>query len=366
MKWRLLGCLLLLTSCQPKEQQKLVTVNIASEPSTLDPRKTRSLSERTLACMLFEGIMRTDAKGALMTALGEEIEVLDHGTCYLIHLKKALWSNGEPITANDFVRTWKESLDPVFPSSNAYQLFCIKHAKDIKLGKCSVDELGVIARDEQTLEIHLEHPVPYFLELLALPIFFPVQDKVYSGPFSLQSRQDSEEIVLVKNEHYWNKDAVHLAGLSFIMVSEETELKLFERGELDLAGSPLSVIPLGKIPELNERGLLRTAPMLSTFFYRINTEIAPYQHIAIRKALAYAIDRQALIDHVLQGKQTAALRFMPTTSMAFFQDGDVVQAKKLLEQGLQELHCTELPPITLLYLLDEKSHLIAQVIQQQW
>jgi oligopeptide transport system substrate-binding protein len=369
----------LLFSCQKQgdnlePKKKGISINILSDPTTLDPRKTRALNERILTNMLFEGLTRLDKEGKTSLALAEEVEISSDGKSYSFRLKEAYWSHGERIQPQDFIYAWQTALSPSFPSSNAYQLFCIKNAEEIKLGKKEAQDLGVYALDEKTLKIDLVRPVPYFLELLAFSIFFPVHPSmdqgnlVFSGPFVLKEWKHNDFIEVKQNPAYWDAKAVHLPSVYMTMVGEDTEMQMFEHKELDWAGSPMSTLPIDLLQNLKKEKVLHSSPMAGTVFFRVNTEKFPFHNKNIRKAFALAIHRQELVDHVIQGDQKVALRFLPSSPVSYFADGADEEARAFLQKGLQELGISksELGKVTLLYASNQKNHLTAQAIQQDW
>src|SRR3989339_1006634 len=289
----------LITSCQPnpKMPKQEVRINLVSEPRTLDPRKSRDLSERVLMNMFFEGLTREGKTGKSELALAESIEVQENGSRYIFRLKEAYWTNGDRIRPKDFIYSWKTSLDPSFLSENAYQLFCIKNAELIKKGEMSSSDLGVLELDETTLQVDLEKPIPYFQELLSFSIFFPIHESmdfqgwdlnkvslISSGPFSLKQWKHSDFIEAVKNPNYWDSKTVSLKGIHLFVVSEDTEMRMFEKKELDWAGSTLSTIPFDLVESYEKKNLLHLYPMFGTFFFRVNVEKEPFNNINIRKA----------------------------------------------------------------------------------
>ncbi len=377
----------LITSCQPKSKlpEQKARINLVSDPRTLDPRKSRDLSERVLMNMLFEGLTREGKNGKSELALAEEVQVKEEGTRYIFRLKKAFWSNGDRITAKDFIYAWSTSLDPSFLSENSYQLFCIKNAESIKKGKKPISDLGVIALDENTLQIDLERPVPYFLELLSFSIFFPVHEimdlqgwdlkknaLISSGPFCLKTWKHSDFIDTVKNNKYWDAKTVHLAGVHLVMVTEDTEVRMFEKKELDWAGSPISTFPFDLVDGFLKKDLLHLYPMFGTFFFRLNVEKFPFNNVNIRKAFALAINRKDLVEHVTKGGYSPALCFVPETmgikADPYFPDGDEAQAQALFQKGLEELKITkeQFPIVVFLYCALQKNHAISQAVQQDW
>lgn len=354
-------------------------LNIGGDPQTLDPRKARDLKCQTISRMLFEGLFRLDQNEKPQLALAENLEVSSDLKKYTFHLKTSMWSNGDKVTASDFVYAWKKILLPDFPSDSAFHLYVIKNAKAAKEGKLSLDEVGVYAPDEHTLVVELESPTPYFLSLVTLPAFFPVNQEVdqknaywfqsavtyvCNGPFQLTDWKHQNYLALEKNSAYWDAPSVKLKAIKLHMVQEETELKMFEKGELDWAGSPLGTLPVDALKSLKDQHGLKKKEFLGTFFIRTNILRAPFTQPAIRKAFALAVNRQAIVDHILQGGQIPATGIVPTSlhlrKEPYFQDADVHKARDLFS-GKDKSH-----QISLLYPSSERSHLIAQALQQQW
>jgi oligopeptide transport system substrate-binding protein len=362
----------------PKDSSKrsMARINILSDPCTLDPRKSRSLNDRILTSMLFDGLTRRGKEGEYELALAKDVCVSEEGKRYTFSLKNAYWSNGDRIAAKDFIYAWKKSLSPDFISENAYQLFCIKNAKEIKLGLKPSSELGAYAIGEDTLQVDLENPIPYFLELLSFSIFFPFHEEmdkasdqwISCGPFSLKKWKHNESIEVVKNNRYWDKDAVLLDSIFMTMVEENTEVQMFKNGELDWAGSPISTLPLDCLKEAKEQKILHSSPLLGTSFFRINTSEFPLNNVNIRRAFSFVIHRQEMIENILQGGQKAALRFIPNMESSYFQDADIAQSQKLFSQGVKELGMSpkSFPKITLLHSSDHRSYLISQAVQYYW
>jgi oligopeptide transport system substrate-binding protein len=384
----------LLSGCQPKpkgsearkKSESVLKINIQFDPQTLDPRKSRGLNDRILINMLFEGLMRTNRDGQADFALAETMELSSDLKTYVFHLRDASWSNGDPVKASDFVYAWKTALDPKFPSENAYQMYCIKHAKSIKNGERPLDDLGAWALDEKTLKVELEEPTPYFLELLTFTTFFPVHTSmdlpglsedqrlaqlITCGPFQLLKWKHNDSIEVKKNEKYWDASVVKLSKISMCMVPEDTELKMFESKELDWAGSPMGTLSTDVIGTLKEKGVLNFQPFLGTYFFRVNIKQPPFHLASMRKALALAINRKAIVDHITQGNQTPAVGLVPRTmglEPVSFSDAATEEAKALFQKGLDEMGVTvqSLPEITLIYTSRQINHRIAQAVQQQW
>lgn len=367
--------------------QKTLKVNLGGEPSTLDPRKARTLADLNLVKMFMEGLYRIAQDGKASFALAKNVEVSKDQLTYTFHLKKSQWSNGEPVTAHDFIYAWKKVLSPNYPSSYAAQLYPIKNAKTIKEGKLPLSFLGVDAVDDHTLVVELQSPCPYFLELTALPIFFPVNAKLdktnpkwaesietftCNGPFQPKTWNHHDKIVAEKNEIYWDKDHVALNEVEMIMVDDETGIKMFENGELHFQGSPLCSIPADTIDGLKKLNLLKTKPFQATYWISVNTEKAPLNHVKLRKALSMAVDRNQLTEHITKGGEAPAHSIVPNsmkpTSNLSPIFTSISDAKALFEEALGELQMTtnELPKITLTYSNTTRNHLIAQYLQDLW
>lgn len=375
-----------------KNFRQTLRLNIPSEPATFDPRKGGDVVSSFFHFLLFEGLTRMNADGSTTPALAERIELSEDKLVYRFYLKDACWSDETAITAHDFEKSWKNILDPSFPSLNAHLFYPIKNAEKVKRGELPMTELGIYARDAKTFEVHLEHPTPYFLELISFCVFFPVPSNVdesnphwayrvpepeqflCSGPFILKKWKHQNEIVLVKNPHYWRNEKVQLEGISFAMVNNEmTALQMYERGELDMVGYPLASLPVDAIPKLVEKGLLHIRPTAATTFCAFNVEKPPFNNAKIRKAFSLAINRRDLVKNITQLNEPIATQAIPPILrkgkvLSFFKDGSIEEAQQLFEEGLEELGMTaeEFGEITLQYATSDANHQIVQAIQQQW
>ena len=362
----------------PLSQNQDIRLCLDSDPGTLDPRKVRGLHGVNVVNNLFEGLTRIDAMGMVKPAATKKVTVSNNMKTYTFTLDESKWSNGQPVTANDFVNSWKSTLDPETRSPHAYQLFLIKNGKAAFEGKAAPEDIGVRAADDQTLIVTLEHPAPYFLELVASYPFFPVcanqEDSLVSnGPFCLVSWKPNVEIELEPNPYYPQAADILVKKVSFQIVDDRTELALFERGKLDWAGSPTSTIPMDAIASLKKRGMINTLPAAGTGFVRANCGVFPLSCAKLRKALALAIDTQAIVDHIMQGNQPVATAFVPPclglTNKGYFTPHDTALASKLFEDALGELKVSRetLPQIRLTYASSsDRSQKIAQAIQQDW
>ncbi|MBI3236237.1 MAG: peptide ABC transporter substrate-binding protein [Chlamydiales bacterium] len=383
----------LASSCQsgasykPKEQH--LRLNIHSEPPTLDLRKATDTTSISVIHLCFEGLLSLDENNNPIPALADRYEHSDDFKTYTFYLRDAKWSDGMPITAYDFEKTWKTVLSPSFPSEFASDLFILKNGEAAKCNKCSIDDVGVKALDAKTLLVELDHSAPYFLQLATIHCFFAApshitdlnpnwtshsgKDFVCSGPFILTSWRHQDLIELEKNPNYWDREVVCLEKISLTIVEDEnTELTMFQNGELDWVGSPVSTLPMDALANLKKHEEVVTYPMSGVYYYVFNTKEFPFNNVHIRRAFSLSINRQAIVDNILQSGQIPAMALIPPTlwkeKRAYFLDYDLKEARKEFDLGLKELNVTasQLPPITLSFNTATGHHKIAQAIQEIW
>jgi oligopeptide transport system substrate-binding protein len=366
-------------------------VNINSEPPALHPGLASDSTSGGVLLQTFEGLTRGGKDGKPENAMAKDVQVSDDLKTYTFTLKDAKWTNGDPVVAEDFVYAWKWALDPANQASYAYQLYYVKGAQAINEGKGAADTLGVKAIDEKTLEVTLENPTPYFLELTAFYTYYPVNHKVAAadanwhteagenyvsnGPFKMTEWSHQDKIVLEKNEGYWDAEAVKLEKIEMYMINDpNTELSMYDNGELDRAGSPFGTLPTDALPQLKESGDLIVKPIAGTYWYKFQTEVPPLNNKNIRKALSYSINRKAIVENITQGGQIPAMAavppsMIPENEQGYFADADLAKAKEFLQAGLDEMglkDASELPNITLSYNTSEAHQKIAQAVQDMW
>lgn len=386
-------CILLTISsgCQkekpPTPISEAITISIETDPQTLDPRQARNLETATAIHMLYEGLTRLDQDGNPSFAIAESVSISPDQKTYSFAIRESGWSNGKKVKAQDFEKSWKSVLDPHFPAPNAYQLYVIKGAKAAKEGKIPLDEVGITAIDDETLVVELERPVPYFLHLTATYFYYPVSEEmrhkdlaaekinaenlVTNGPFKLQSWTRQNELVAETNQYYWYAPGIQLDKITFVVVDNPTALAMFDRQELDWTGSPLSTIPTDAILSLKSQNRLEIGPAAGVYLFRLNTEKAPFDQKKLRQALSLAINREDLVEYVLQGNQIPTQRLVPPSFMkgdAHQEKNQLAMAQKLFKEALneKEIRKDQLSSITLCYANSERTHKIAQVVQQQW
>lgn len=373
MRYLLIAPLLLFASCEPKKvQEQTLRLNLAEDPVSFDPRLVRSLKDLTVVKQLYEGLMRLDAIGKPQPGLARAVEISEDGLIYTFHLRQSVWTNGDPITAHDFVTSWQKVLDPSFAADYSHMLYPIKNGKHARLGECLPQKIGVHALDDYTLIVELEAPTPYFLELTAFPTYFPTHQHTltFNGPFQLKRWSPQSELILEKNPCYWDQKSVRLQAIQFSLLADNnTESKLFEKSDLDWLGQPISH---NLSTDLISKVAHQSFAVAGTFWLKFNTHSSPFDQQKIRKAFSYALNRKEIIEHILQGNQTLATGPLPPAMQLqkepYFQDGDATRAKQLFKEVLKENGWTNdnFPRITLNYPPSERNSKIVQLIQQQW
>ncbi len=376
-------------------------LNLSAEPPTLDPAQAQDSQANTALRFMYEGLATIDADGNPAPGAAESWDISEDGLTYTFHMRQgATWNNGDPVTANDFVFAWQRALSPetVPAPVYAYQLYYIKGAEAFNTGETTdFSTVGVKAVDENTLEVTLANPTPYFLGLTSFYTYYPVHQAtvegneawaadlntmVTNGPFTLTTWTTGSEMGWTKNDKYWDAANIKLTNVTASIVnSGATETSQYQGGEIDYAGAPTGEIPTDQIQPLSEQlaDEFKLTDIASTYYYEFNTKEAPFNNAKIRKAFAMSIDRQALIDNVTKAGQTPAFGFVPTSiaglnnqsfrdehSDADYFKEDAAAAKTLLEEGMAEEGITTLPPITLLYNTSENHQKLALAVADMW
>jgi oligopeptide transport system substrate-binding protein len=400
------------TEGEMAEKQEFV-FNLGSEPPTLDPALCTDSSSSTVINQIFEGLtQRKLGEGGVEPAIAERWDVSEDGKEYVFYLRDGVkWTNGDPVTAEDFEYAWKRVLDPRTASDYAYLLWFIegaeaantlelpdeeeepdKYAEAVKELEGLLDQVGVKAEDAKTLRVNLIAPAPFFLDLMAFFTFMPVNKNavesneawaaepsaiVSNGPFKLVEWNHKSNLVLVKNDAYWDKDKVKLEKINIVQISDPaTSLTAYENNEFDMADSGL--VPLPDTPRLLESGEAQRTAFLATYYLDFNCSRKPLDDPRVRKALSLAIDRQSIVDNVTKGGQIPAMAFCPpgiynpATEKDFreeagnyFKDADIETAKQLLaDAGYPD--GKGFPKLTLLYNTEGAHKDIMQAIQQMW
>lgn len=316
-------------------ERGILILGNGAEPKTLDPHVATGVTENKIISALTEGLIayhynndNTPEPGA-----AQSWEMLEDGRVWIFHLQpEGRWSNGDPVTADDFVYTYRRMLTPALAAEYAQMLFVMRGAEDFYNGKLTdFSQVGVQAVDKLTLRIELVGPMPYFLSMLTHYSWFPVHPPtiekfggisdregiwtlpgnfVGNGAFTLKNWKPNQYLEVSKSETYWDHSRVQLNGIIFYPVEDDnTEMRMFRSGLMHVS----STLPSNEIPTLRaERDpTLRIEPYLGTYFYRFNTTRKPLDDPRVRRALTLAIDRETFVERVSKGGQQPTYGYVP-------------------------------------------------------
>jgi dipeptide transport system substrate-binding protein len=377
------------TEKEEKEKEKILHLNNGAEPTSFDPVIGFDAVSWNALNNLMEGLTRLGKEHEPEAAAAEKWDVSEDGKTYTFHIREdAKWSNGDDLTADDFVFAWKRLLNPETGSGAAFLGYFIEGGEAYNSGTGSADDVKVKAVDKKTFEVTLISPQAYFLSVIANPAFFPVNEKVAAetpdwfaeadtfvgnGPFTLESWEHDKEFVMKKNDQYWDAKNVKLDGVHWAIVEDtNTEYQLYQTGELDT-----SDVPADLAESLFEEGKANVEEQAGDYFYRMNVNLEPFQNVNIRKAFAMAVDQKQIVDFVTKNQETAAYGFVspgfkdPSGKDFREASGDLVktdaaEAKALLEKGMKEEGYDKLPEVTLTYSTDDTHKKIAEALQQMF
>jgi dipeptide transport system substrate-binding protein len=401
-KWSaiLMAALLVLSACtakqdssaspeKGKEAKKILRLNNGNEPTSFDPPIGFDGVSWNALNNLGEGLTRLGKDHKPEAAAAEKWDVSSDGKVYTFHLRKdAKWSNGKPVTAEDFEYAWQRMLSPELASPAAFLAYFIEGAEAYNTGSGSADGVKVKAVDKYTFEVKLISPQAFFLSVITNPSFFPVPKEVAeknpnwakeastfvgNGPFKLTKWEHSKEMVFEKNEHYWDAKSVKLDGVKWAMVNDpNTEYQMYQTGELDS-----SSVPSELAEKLIKEGKVKMEDQAGLEFYRFNVKMEPFQNAKIRKAFSLAIDQEKIAKYVKRQGQKAAYGivsygFKDADGKDFRKtNGDLIKtnaakAKQLLEEGMKEEGYKQLPEVTLTYSTSEPNKMVAEALQQMF
>lgn len=313
------------------EGKDTLIVNNATEVQTLDPGLARGQPEHRVTLALFEGLTSYDPKTLdPRPGVAEKWDVSPDGKTYTFHLRDCQWSDGKKVVAGDFVYAWTRILDPATPSDYGHLFFFIKGAEAFNQKKNSDRaSVGVRAKDDRTLEVELDHPVPFFPELCAFFVYNPVrkdviekfgtqwtrpENMVVNGPFKLAEWKPTDSLTVVPNPKYWDASKVKLPKLKFLPIEDrKTAWNLYLKGECDW----VTTIPIDQIEEIIKRPDYRGDTFLSTYYYSFNVTHGPLKDKRVRKALALAIDRETLVSKITKQGQKPAYHITPPIFEAY-------------------------------------------------
>lgn len=347
----------------------------AGDPPSLNPRLATDIHCHTLCNFLFEGLTRINQHGEAEPAAAERITVSSNRTSYVFHLRPSCWSNGEKVTAYHFENAWKKAI-------LANSAFCrfdlfspIKNAVEAKEKMVSLDQVGVMAKDANTLCVELETPCSHFLNLVASPAFSPLlgdsEEPIhFNGPFMLAEWNRDSDLYLSQNPFYWGAPRINLGGIKIFMIRDAlAAYQMFLQGELDIIGDPTSPLPqeVLKQPKIQKRLLYK--PISRVFWIHFNTHIFPYHNVHLRQALSLALNRKELTEKVFFKQAPHLSPFPPKyASCEESLEGNPEKAFEYFEIALKELKVSRenFPPLCIIHSNLSFEKPLINELKKQW
>ncbi|MFM1652255.1 peptide ABC transporter substrate-binding protein [Brevibacillus sp. B_LB10_24] len=376
---------------QPKEEKKgpkIFVYNNGDEPTSLDPPIGFDDYSYNILTNSMEGLTRLGQDHNPVPGMAKDWTISDDQKTYTFNLRDdAKWSNGDPVTAQDFEYAWKRLVDPAVSSPAASLAYVIEGAEEFNSGKGKIEDVKVTAKDDKTLVVQLKQPASWLIQMAANPAFFPVHKATVesnpnwagdaatilsNGPFKITSWAYDSELKMEKNENYWDAANVKLDGIVWKMVKDaNTEYQMYQNGEL----SATSEVPADVSEQLFSEGKVKVEDRGGIYYYRYNVKMKPFTNASVRKAFSMAIDRQKLVDYVTKTHEKPALGFVsygysdPAGGDFRTTGGDLIkfdpaEAKKLLEKGMSEEGWTTLPEVTITYNDGTNHQRVAQALQE--
>ena len=385
---------LLLAACTRIEPPADLTIINGAEPDSLDPAIISTQTEMRVTKSLFEGLTRLEGTNATPEpAIALRWDISPDGATYTFHLRtNAMWSTGQPITAEDVVWSWRRALDPITASEYAGQLYFIKGAEDYNTGKTNgatgkpftVEHVAVRALDPHTLRVELIGPTAFFLDLCAFPTLAVVprwwiekhgdrwileKPLPVNGCYQLEFWRLNDRARIRKNPRHWDAANVRSAVVDFLPIkSATTALNLYETGQADVIWDK-NLVPSELMDELGKRPDCHKFEFLGTYFYRYNVKRKPFTDLRVRRALALAVDKQRLVEKITRSGEKATSHFTPR-GIGVYQppEGlgyDPAEARKLLaDAGFPG--GKGFPPFHYLYKTDKGDEQVAVELQAMW
>lgn len=376
----------------PAEGDSTLKVQFNVEVASMDPQIATDGTSFEVIAAVTEGLYSVDKDGSPIPAMVDTVEKSEDGLTYTFKLKDAVWSNGTPVTAKDFVFAWKRLVDPEVASEYAFIMGVagVKNADAIASGELPVDDLGVTAEDDKTLVVQLDVPVPYFESLMSFPSFLPMNEEFFTstgdnygtspetllanGPFKVTAYEPAATtITLAKNDSYWDKDAVKLSGIEYQVIKDSQQTMLsYQNGDLDIATlSGEQVEQFMNDPEF--------VNVVAGYLWYVspNQLVKGLENVNIRTAMALSFDKDAIANNILKDGSIPA-NFPVPTLLATGPDGkdfretsgtyletNKESALDFWTKGLEELGVEGLT-YTMLVEDTEASINVAQFLQSEW
>ena len=386
------GCTKRGTAVETGNREQILHLGNLSEPTDLDPHIISSQQDFHIVMAFFEGLLQYDPKTSEpIPAVAERWEVAADNLTWTFHLRStAKWSNGDPVQAHDFVFAYQRMLMPALGAEYASMLHALKNGKAFHTGKITdPNAIGVRAADDYTLVLTLEHPVPYLPTMICHSAWYPLHratvetfgridqrgspwtragNLVGNGYFTLTEWKRNQFIRGTKSQTYWDRDHVKLNEVYFYPIeSADAEERSFRSGQLHVT----STIPTSKVAvyKAEQSPFLDPTVLLATYVFRFNVNVPPLNDARVRRALAMAIDREAIARDVVRGGQLPAGNFCPPNVAGFTATAhlktDLAAAKALLAAaGFPQGR--GFPKLELLFNTNEGHRQIAEAVQQMW
>ena len=365
------------------------SLNLGAEPKSIDPQLSTDIAGGTVNELLSEGLLKRSPDGKPDPGIAEKWEVSPDGMKWTFHLRDAKWSNGDPITANDFKAAWIRGLDPKVASEYAYMLYPIKNGELFNKGKVTADKVGIKVVDPKTLEVTLEAPTPYFSDLVTFKTYSPINEKflketgekfdteanqtISSGPYVMKKWVHDSEMKFEKNPNYWNKDNVKVDNIIYKIIPDNSAaLNAFKNKEVQV-----TQITAEQAREYEGKPELVESKDGSVWYILPNLKNKFLSNSKIRKAILLAVDRDELVKSVLNGTGESARTFVPSgigikgiskdfpeevpTSIEKY---NPQKAKQLFAEGLKELGMTSAPTLEILINDSGNNKPVAEFVQE--
>ena len=315
---------LFIFSCSSsKTKDDSIVVSLGGEVATIDPHLNTASAGTVYIRHFFEGLMKKDKDGKIVGGMAENYKMSEDGMTYTFYLRtNAKWSDGVPVTADDFVYSYKRFVDPKTAAPYASLMAPVKNALKISSGDVNVEELGIKKIDDYTIEITLENPTAYFLELADM--FVPVRKDIIekygddwvstpksyigNGPYKMTERVRDDKIVMEINTNYYDKDSIVAKKITISMISDKnTALAALRNGQIHFS----NLVPTQEVDNLQKEGLIVMNQAYGTVFFEMNLTNEALKDSRVRRALALAIDRNYIVDSINKSGQKPAGAFVP-------------------------------------------------------
>ena len=371
-------------------EERILNVHVTAAIDSIDPALTSAGDDIEVIGTMVEGLFQCDAAGAAIPGMAETYEIDDNGT-WTFHLRDAKWSNGDPVTADDFVYAWQRCFTIPAEYVFLFETAGIKNAAAIIAGEKDVSELGVYAADEKTLVVEFDVPCAFFDSLMFFPVFYPVNRAfaeecgdlygsapeyyLSNGPFELvEYTPAATEFKMIKNEDYYAADEVALAGLTYKVILDSQQAYLaYQNGELDVCVLSSELADLLK----TDAEFLATESGYLWYMSPNVSQGGAMANVNIRKAIGMAFNKEAICNNILRNGSVPADFCIPIglatgpdgkdyreSSGLLYNEYNVEEAKKLWDAGLKELGVDSVE-LTLIFDDEESVKLVAEFIQQE-